>query len=60
MDVYDEIAKVAYDLYVKNGRIDGCDLEHWFEAEKIILARRKDQKEKGTSKAVPKKAKARK
>lgn len=39
MSVHDEIAKVAYELYEKSGRIPGHDLEHWLEAEKIVMAR---------------------
>jgi hypothetical protein len=27
---------VAYQLYVENGRQDGCDWEHWFRAEDLI------------------------
>lgn len=60
MSLYDEIAKEAYDLYMKNGKIDGSDLEHWFEAEKIVMARQKDRKEERASKSAPKKAKTRK
>jgi hypothetical protein len=39
MDVYNEIAKVAYELYEKNGCITGRDLDHWIEAERIVVAR---------------------
>jgi hypothetical protein len=39
MDLYDEIARVAYELWEQSGRIDGRDLEHWIEAERIVLAR---------------------
>jgi Protein of unknown function (DUF2934) len=39
MDLYDEIAKVAYELYKKSGYIQGCDREHWLEAEKIVMVR---------------------
>jgi hypothetical protein len=39
MDVYSEIAKVAYELYEKNGCITGRDLDHWIEAERIVIAR---------------------
>ena len=33
-----EVARVAYELYVKSGRIEGHDLENWLEAEKIVLS----------------------
>ena len=35
-DLYDEIARVAYELFEKNGYTHGNDLGHWFEAEKIV------------------------
>lgn len=38
MSLHDDIAKVAYELYEKSGRI-GRDLENWLEAEKIVMAR---------------------
>jgi hypothetical protein len=34
-----EIEKVAYELYERSGFVCGNDLEHWFEAEKIICVR---------------------
>lgn len=39
MDLHEEIAQVAYELYEKSGRIAGRDLENWMEAEKIVKAR---------------------
>ena len=35
-NLHDEIAKVAYDLYQKEGCPEGRDLIHWLEAEKIM------------------------
>jgi hypothetical protein len=46
MDVYNEIAKVAYELYEKNGCLCGRDLEHWIEAEKIVMSRLAEQEQK--------------
>lgn len=50
MNIYDdlghEIAKVAYELFEKSGRIHGRDLENWLEAERIVMAK---YKEAGTS-----------
>jgi len=37
--LYDEIAKVAYELYEKRGRGGGCHVDDWLEAEKIVMAR---------------------
>lgn len=31
-----EVAEVAYALYVQRGRCDGFDRQDWFEAEKIV------------------------
>ena len=33
---HDEIARKAYELWEKAGREDGKNLEHWFEAERIL------------------------
>jgi hypothetical protein len=35
-DLHVEVAKTAYDFYVKRGMIDGNDLEDWLKAEKIV------------------------
>lgn len=34
-----EVAQVAYDLYVKRGRVNGHDLEDWLKAEAIVRQR---------------------
>lgn len=33
-----EIARVAYEIYVQSGYVQGHDLDHWLEAERIILS----------------------
>ena len=43
-DLYDEVSRVAFELHEQRGRMHGYDMQDWFEAEKIVLARR----EKGT------------
>jgi hypothetical protein len=56
MDLYNEIAKVAYELYEKNGCLCGRDLEHWLEAERIVMSRLAEQeKKKSTSKITSEK-----
>ena len=35
--IHDEIAKVAYELYEKEGSVHGNDLKNWYEAEKIVM-----------------------
>ena len=35
-----EIAEVAYALYIQRGRLDGHDRQDWFEAEQIIRKQR--------------------
>ena len=37
-DIVDEIARVAYEIYEKTG-ITGREVEHWLEAERIVLER---------------------
>jgi hypothetical protein len=38
-DLFDEIARVAYELWERNGCIHGCDIQHWCEAEQIVISR---------------------
>ena len=35
----DEVACVAYELYVQRGRLNGHDLEDWLRAEAIVRER---------------------
>ncbi len=37
-NLYEETVKVASELFEKNGRVEGRDLENWLEAEKIVQA----------------------
>ncbi len=39
MNLHDEIAKVAHELYERSGCVAGCDRENWLEAERIVKAR---------------------
>ena len=39
MSLHEEIAKVAYELFERDGREHGKDSEHWLEAEKIVRTR---------------------
>jgi len=60
MNLYNEIAKVAYGLYEKSGYIQGRELDHWFEAEKIVMARlAKEEKKREESKKTEKKTETR-
>ncbi len=43
MDLREEIAKLAHELYEKSGRIAGRETENWLEAERIVLARHAGQ-----------------
>ena len=36
-NLHHEILRVAYDIYERNGRIEGQDLSHWLEAERIVM-----------------------
>ena len=37
----EEIRRIAFELYEKNGRTQGHDLDNWLKAEKIIRNSRK-------------------
>ena len=52
--VRDRVAKIAYELYEKRGRSEGCDVEDWLEAERLILDQLGNQR--STSKETPTKA----
>jgi hypothetical protein len=43
MNLQEEIAKVAYELYEKSGCIKGRESENWLEAERIVLLRHASQ-----------------
>lgn len=36
-----EVARVAYALYEKRGRLDGYDKRDWFEAERLVVERQR-------------------
>jgi len=52
MDLYEKIARIAYELYEKNGYIQGCDLDHWLEAEKIVMVRLAEEEKKKEEKKI--------
>lgn len=35
---HDDIARCAYDIFVSRGSVHGSDLEHWLEAERLLMA----------------------
>ncbi|HVN72681.1 MAG TPA: DUF2934 domain-containing protein [Desulfomonilia bacterium] len=39
MNLRHEIEKLAFELYERDGRIPGRDMEHWLEAERIVNLR---------------------
>ncbi|HOJ43030.1 MAG TPA: DUF2934 domain-containing protein [Syntrophorhabdaceae bacterium] len=39
LDLREEIAKLAYEIYEREGRVHGRDLDHWLEAERIVISR---------------------
>jgi hypothetical protein len=43
MNLQEEIARIARELYEKSGRIEGRDRENWLDAEKIVLSRHAGQ-----------------
>jgi len=42
--LYDEIVRIAYELYEKGGRLEGRELDNWLEAERIVMAQHAEQK----------------
>ncbi|OGW53389.1 MAG: hypothetical protein A2Y81_06915 [Nitrospirae bacterium RBG_13_43_8] len=56
-NLHQEIFRVAYDIFERNGRIEGRELDHWLEAEKIVRTLREiagDDGRKFISVNVPK------
>jgi hypothetical protein len=51
-DLHEEIAKVAYELFERDGRRHGLDKEHWLEAERIVKARHEAQEASEPKKKV--------
>lgn len=43
-ELRERIAQKAYELYEKRGRTDGCDVEDWLEAERLVLAQLEEQR----------------
>lgn len=39
MNLHDEIARIACELYEKSGRVEGRDEANWLEAERIVMTR---------------------
>ena len=54
MELYEEIARVAYEIYEKSGYIEGRDLDNWLEAERIVKARLAEEKQKSEKKSSTK------
>jgi hypothetical protein len=60
MKWYDEIAKLARELYEKSGRVEGRDLDNWIEAERIVMERYKEQERLEEESSSSKKKKTKK
>jgi hypothetical protein len=43
----EEIAKVAYGLFERRGRIPGYEVQDWLDAERIVMSRREAADLKG-------------
>lgn len=52
-----EIAKIAYDLYLQRGMIDGYDFDDWLQAEKIVIAQHSTLRKSKTENVVSPKRK---
>jgi hypothetical protein len=68
MKLHEEMETIAYEIWEKSGRVHGRDLEHRFEAERIVKERyvmetrekKKPQEEKKTGKSGKKDVKTQK
>ena len=59
MKWHDEIARIARELYEKSGKMQGRDLDNWLEAERIVMARYREQEmHEAESSSLAKKKKA--
>ena len=43
MNLHDEIAAIAYELFESRGRVDGYALDDWLNAERIVLTEHSGQ-----------------
>jgi len=41
--LHQEIVKVAHDLFERSGRVEGHDLDNWFEAERVVMTQHREQ-----------------
>jgi hypothetical protein len=55
VNLHDEIATVARNLNERNGQVEGRYLDNWLEAEKIIMAKYKQQEKLTAETPTPKK-----
>jgi hypothetical protein len=58
MDHYDEIARVAYDIFEREGMIHGRHFDHWVEAEIIVTTKYNDKTEQNNAEETKPKKKA--
>ena len=59
MELREEIASIAYELFEKGGWVHGRDVENWLEAERIIKQRYAGQEKREAKKtALPRAKKA--
>lgn len=59
MDYYDEVARVAYDIFEREGKVHGRHFDHWIEAEIIVTTRYREKNNDGqnvTKVSKPKKS----
>ncbi len=55
--LHDEIARVAYSLYERRGRLGGYAEQDWLEAEKIVMARYQESGKKEVNLSEPERKK---
>jgi hypothetical protein len=39
VSLHDRVSRLAYQFYLRRGKVPGHDLEDWFAAERVVLSR---------------------
>ena len=56
--LHDQIAQIAYGIYIQSGYLHGYDLDHWLEAERLISSKQKPKLKKKDKISEPVKTKS--
>jgi len=56
VNLHEEILTVARNLFERSGKVEGRDLDNWLKAERIVMARFKQQDKLTAETPTPKKS----